>query len=105
MRRPLRILLNALTVLSVLLFVAAITLWLRSYWVADVVSWASGDVGHAIYTERGGVYYSVDEILGMPPDRPPTYRSSRLGPRYPPAPNERLGFSRQHLGGGPLGVP
>src|SRR5213075_685358 len=35
MRRPLRILLNAATLLSLLLCVVTVVLWLRSYWVSD----------------------------------------------------------------------
>src|SRR5205807_5271986 len=35
MRRLFRILLNAATVLSLLLCVATVVLWLRSYWVSD----------------------------------------------------------------------
>ena len=51
MKRLARILLNALTALSLLLFLATVVLWVRSYRMADQI-WAGG---HLVVSERGAV--------------------------------------------------
>ena len=44
MRHLLRIMLNAATVLSLLLFLASVVLWVRSHWVGDWLIWKRGRV-------------------------------------------------------------
>ena len=61
MRRLLRILLNAATVLSVVLCVAAMAAWVRSYQARDYIywSWARPRTQLAIVTYRGGWLASI----------------------------------------------
>jgi hypothetical protein len=42
MKRSARILLNAITALSLILFVATVVLWVRSFWTVDFLLWRSG---------------------------------------------------------------
>lgn len=71
-----RLLLNTLTVLSLLLFVAAAGLWVRGYWVSD--SWKeSGEGGDlTIWSEAGRVFVEQaggerpladSDLAGLPP--------------------------------------
>jgi hypothetical protein len=58
MRRARRILFNALTVLSVLLFLAAVVLWLRQVFTDRalvLLSWEDRGRGITTHTERGGI--------------------------------------------------
>jgi hypothetical protein len=45
-RRLARVLLNALTVLSLILCVSTVVFWVRSYWVADLVHLRKTDRWH-----------------------------------------------------------
>ena len=103
MRRLLRIVMNAATLLSALLLATTVTLWVRSYWVADEVSWITGVIVHSINAERGSLLYRVDTMPGWPIYRAPVYQSFHAGPPQPPDPDERLGFSVKHLDGSPIG--
>src|SRR5688500_6142897 len=49
-----RHLLNLVTAVSLLLCVATVVLWVRSYWVGDRVSWARGGRVDAVYSGAGG---------------------------------------------------
>ena len=53
MRRLARILLNALTVLSLLLFVATVALWVRSGYAADVWTWGQGSREYWVRSDWG----------------------------------------------------
>jgi len=101
---------NVLTALSLLLCLATMALWLRSYWVRDTVSfgWAGGNCHYAqsilgrlhVLTSLGGGYEGGT-----------TYDADRLSPDaiwsggvsgYPPEAHWRLGFiwqtyDRSHL--------
>src|SRR5437667_279452 len=60
MRRLLRILFNAATVMSLVFCVAMVALWVRSYWITDVM------VRHAAEAQRGlylGTALSVLRIV------------------------------------------
>jgi hypothetical protein len=57
-RRLLRILLNALTVVSLLLCVATVVLWVRSYWYEDAIIWPS-----LTHPERGRIAWSREGWL------------------------------------------
>jgi hypothetical protein len=61
MRRLLRILLNAATVLSLVLCVVTMAAWVRSYRARDVVwwSWANPRLQLAMSTYRGGLFAGV----------------------------------------------
>jgi hypothetical protein len=61
-RRLRRILLNALTVLSLTLFVATVALWVRSYRTADQI-WGGG---YLVASERGAVYVSGMTLIPDP---------------------------------------
>jgi hypothetical protein len=52
-----RILLNALTALSLLLFVAVCVLWVRSYWRSDLIGAQSAIIPDG--RQRGGTFHSV----------------------------------------------
>src|SRR5882724_11043210 len=74
MRRLLRILLNAATVLSLVLCAVTMAAWVRSYQVSDHVYWslANPRLELGISTYRGGLYIKVstpmrtDEVLDPP---------------------------------------
>jgi hypothetical protein len=61
-RRLRRILLNALTALPLILFVAVVVLWVRSYWQADIVQRLDQYYNaRAVVSVRGGIlFYSRD---------------------------------------------
>jgi hypothetical protein len=60
-----RRLLNLLTAGSLLLFVAACVLWVRSYWVCDDFSWTGGRANTDLVASRGRVVWS--RITGEAP--------------------------------------
>ena len=109
-RRLLRNLLNALTVLSLLLALAAAALWVRSYWVGDGFVWKPSDADRAYYrayvgrgvARVGGGAYPFDRTghFDYGADRPPT-RPTGFHPRCFAA---RLGFD-YHRGSDAQGQP
>jgi hypothetical protein len=69
MRRPvLRILLNAATVLSLVLCVATMAAWVRSYQASDWVEWSMARPRQALmaYTYLGGLHAGVIKPVGTP---------------------------------------
>jgi hypothetical protein len=72
MRRLLRILLNAATVLSILLCVVAVAAWVRSYRVRDIVwGWSKPRQLLGIVTYRGGFTAAVATPIGWESSIPP----------------------------------
>src|SRR5688500_26534 len=58
LRKWRRVILNALTALSLLLFLAVVVMWVRSYRVADHLMHLSGRVdNYGIESEWGGIYF------------------------------------------------
>jgi hypothetical protein len=55
-----RILLNALTALSLILFAAVVALWVRSYWASDELGYISGGGIVSISNPRGHLAIFVD---------------------------------------------
>jgi hypothetical protein len=111
MRRLLRILLNAATFLSLLLCVATVVMWVRSYRTIDDVRYVVGapplpSVSYFANSAGGGL--SLDRFVRTVPStqttgRVPTGFSARQGtPRYRP-PVNRLGFGGE-VRRGPFGV-
>lgn len=86
MRRVARHALNALTALSLLLCVATVALWVRSYWVAECWSWSDGAdrprrvyrMGHRydVALGRGHLYVTHDTSWWFPRQ----FRHLRLSP-------------------------
>jgi hypothetical protein len=74
-RRLLRILLNAATVVSLVLFLAIVGIWLRSYWTCDRVLWRGAIVpdadadrpGFLIRVNRGRVSFYWDGPIAAYP--------------------------------------
>jgi hypothetical protein len=62
-RRLARILVNALTVLSLLLFVATVALWVRSHGPADLVWWRRHGTNYQVESIDGGVIVMRIETL------------------------------------------
>jgi hypothetical protein len=110
-RRFRRILLNVLTVLSLLVCVAAIVLWARSYWVSDDLLWSEivgvdDNRGESPYkcnvvVARGGLmiqsrYVAWNEWVGQPilSERAPFVWRRHAPTRYPAyAPYFRTGLT------------
>src|SRR5665213_2294169 len=59
MKRLRRIIFNGLTVLLLLLFVATVTSWVRSYWVSDVLIWTGKSTWLRGNTAVGRFYFTV----------------------------------------------
>ncbi len=80
-RRALRITTNSLTVLSMLICMAIVALWLRSYWVCDLVSYARPGSGndHIKQSILGRLHLLTS--FGVVPDGGASYRCERLGPQ------------------------
>jgi hypothetical protein len=55
MRRTLRIILNAATVLSLLLCAVTVVLWIRSYWIEDSLGFGKGYAALSLIAFRGEV--------------------------------------------------
>ena len=99
-RRALRVTTNFLTVLSMLICMAIVALWLRSYWVCDLISYARrGGNDHIVQSLLGRVHLLTS--FGVVPDGGASYRCDRLGPQsvwdgrmssYPDDVQWRLGF-------------
>jgi len=104
---------NLLTVLSLVLCVATVTLWLRSYRVRDLVTYSRvGGNGHVAQSILGRLH--VLSNLGGSSSGGASYRADRLSPQavwsggmssYPNHVQWRLGFvwqtySRTHMGMG-----
>src|SRR5690349_19083618 len=68
MRRVGRIIYNGAVVVSLLLFLATAGVWLRSYWVSDVLCWsdspmdASRQDAQVIWISRGGIRCGVQHV-------------------------------------------
>ncbi len=77
MRRLLRILLNAATVLSLVLCAATMAAWVRSYHASDYVWWSVGKPRLLLHfvTHRGGSFVGVIRVLGSESDRIPSPRA------------------------------
>jgi hypothetical protein len=75
-RRPLRILVNAATAASLVLFAATLVLWVRSYGVSDEVRWRNAGGWRSVRTARGDV--AVGLFVADGSDRPREFH----GPRY-----------------------
>jgi hypothetical protein len=73
MRRLFRILLNAATVLSLVMCVATMAAWVRSYRAHDYVwwSWANPRLLLGIGTYRGGLFAGVSTLIGTVDYLPP----------------------------------
>jgi hypothetical protein len=111
MRRAGWIAWNVLTAMSLLLCLATMALWLRSYWVRDMVGfgWAGGNCHtaqsilgrlHVLTNLGGGTYYGADR---MSPEA--IWTGGLSG--YPPDVHWRLGFvwqtyDRSHMGVGQI---
>ena len=124
MRRLIRILLNALTVLSLVLSVATVALWVRSYGGSDYVTRLTpGPVtSHSVSHRTIGAQWTLGQIRlvrgehtaylprdYVPPERPPAplWSRGRLGKGHSgwqriggPSFWNRLGFCRYRLGMG-----
>ncbi|MDB5321594.1 MAG: hypothetical protein JWN40_3225 [Phycisphaerales bacterium] len=105
MRRLLRILLTAATFVSLLLFALTAGLWLRSHWAYDALGWDDGGVVKSVTVLHGGVFFSADEIEGRPDREGVNYLNGDAGPAAAYENAGAFGFSRNHYGGGKLGVP
>ena len=57
-----RRLLNLLTALSLVLCVATVVLWVRSYWVSDAVLWSSGSGERGAQTIRGTLAFVETDV-------------------------------------------
>jgi hypothetical protein len=87
-----RVLLNVLTALSLLLCVAAVSLWVRSFFVTDIFSWRSAASvdGRWVETEatvsvgRGGAMYERVGTRGNVGGAPPAGTSPPLWQTAPP---------------------
>ena len=83
-RRLFRILLNALIVLSLILFVATISLWVRSYGPADLLWWRRHGINYQIESLDGGVIVlKLENLINDHwPGRPalPLAHATREGP-------------------------
>ena len=85
-----RRLLNVLTALSLLLWVAVCVLWVRSYWVWDHVSRhvCAGGAWHVLAANSNWGYVSFDWGRHAAGDQPPrTVRLRRSGPPRSPGPD------------------
>jgi hypothetical protein len=104
MRRFRRVLVNVLTALSLLLFAAAVALWVRSYWVRDIVGFGrAGGNCHLAQSILGRAHLSSNLDGGCTGGF--TYSANRLSPNavwhggmsgYPAKVEWRLGFVFQH---------
>jgi hypothetical protein len=85
MRRLCRGLFNGLTVLSLLLCVATVVLWARSYGLSDQVDWRGAGGWRALRTAKGRVAASVllADHSGYPEQfQRPRYQRDQAGPPF-----------------------
>jgi hypothetical protein len=59
-RRAFRILVNCVTVVSLVLFLAAVAIWVRGYFVEDVINWRRADAWRVLRCSRGHLIYDVN---------------------------------------------
>jgi hypothetical protein len=102
-RRIGRYILNGLTVLSLVLCVATVGLWVRSYWIADGLSRRAERITSSIGTVNGKLqYFSFDPFPPLPPEERHDWKSGSLVMRTAGAPKTwwgRLGFDYYYYGG------
>jgi len=97
MRRALRIVTTGLTALSLLVLVAALGLWARSYWHADryTRNWPNGT--ETVQSLRGRLVWSRMEAAGVTAAGTATLRGPSAGLATAPADREALaGFFAEH---------
>jgi hypothetical protein len=76
-----RILLNALTALSLILFAATVALWVRSYWWIDTAGVSHGNHIIECSSIRGTMEFLWDTDRGHLFVRPSLWKSLRMDPR------------------------
>jgi hypothetical protein len=59
-RRAFRIVVNGVTVLSLVFFLVAVTVWVRGYFVEDVINWRRADAWRVLRSSRGHLIYDVN---------------------------------------------
>lgn len=99
MQRAGRILFNLLTTISLLLLLATVTVWVRSYWVGEYVHWHNrAKAGHSlnkisIWSSRGGLLLSIYHIdMEEPWEDLNIYYERRVADPYP-SPEQIYGFA------------
>jgi hypothetical protein len=120
MKRLARILWKVTAVGSLLLCLAMIALWVRSYWVSDALLWrravTPGDqtwygrveLQKSIYTWRGGLHYSTNDMTLLPEPETLHYESGpveRAADPLRPTVWQFCGFAHFHFGGGSYATP
>jgi hypothetical protein len=72
-RRLARYTFNALAVLSLLLCMATVVLWVRSYYKLDCLSWDHADRFGELFSSAGGFYHSITYVHH--PEKPIAYHT------------------------------
>lgn len=87
---------NALTVLSLLLSIATVGLWVRSYRAAEVLQWTRSGTFEELFASAGGLFHSVNYKTGMPESPVRYQRKPPLGLWIAPSVTEK---QRWHFAG------
>jgi hypothetical protein len=83
MRRLLRILLNAVTLLSLLLFLATLVLWVRNNWRSDYIVFQSGNCARSLILKDGVIQWkSVQYRYGQRRRRLEAHSFSKQGTAF-----------------------
>jgi hypothetical protein len=82
MRRLLRIMLNAASLLSLVLLLAAVAAWVRSYQTRDAVWWSRANPPLLLdmFTYRGGLFASAQTPIGKSRFPPPGFGRAQYQP-------------------------